>query len=144
MTNRRRDPRYVFYNNTNGDIFWVRNIEPGKAEKLCATNRLKHMSCILESELNRPVLNHMTEELDLSTTPYTVRKANNKAELNASNSLKLVRNNLLKECDWTQGADSPLSEAKKTEWATYRQALRDFDYHSKTETHGVTWPTKPS
>ena len=31
----------------------------------------------------------------------------------------------LKASDWTQLPDSPLSEAKKAEWATYRQALRD-------------------
>ena len=36
------------------------------------------------------------------------------------------RNNLLKESDWTQGNDSPLSNSKKTEWANYRTALRDL------------------
>ena len=33
------------------------------------------------------------------------------------------RNQLLKDCDWTQIADST---ADKTAWATYRQALRDL------------------
>tara|TARA_Y100000004_G_C8665439_1_gene307007 strand:- start:26 stop:259 length:234 start_codon:yes stop_codon:yes gene_type:complete len=36
------------------------------------------------------------------------------------------RNALLAQSDWTQMADSPLSDSKKQEWATYRQALRDF------------------
>ena len=36
------------------------------------------------------------------------------------------RNSLLAQSDWTQIADSPLSDSKKQEWATYRQALRDF------------------
>jgi|TARA_E500000305_G_C3882242_1_gene170301 hypothetical protein len=36
------------------------------------------------------------------------------------------RDMLLAESDWTQYADSPLSDSKKAEWAVYRQALRDF------------------
>ena len=36
------------------------------------------------------------------------------------------RNNKLSACDWPQTADSPLSDSKKAEWATYRQALRDI------------------
>lgn len=37
-----------------------------------------------------------------------------------------VRNVKLARCDWTQAPDSPLSDTKKAEWATYRQALRDL------------------
>ena len=37
-----------------------------------------------------------------------------------------VRNRKLANCDWTQANDSPLSDEKKKEWATYRQALRDL------------------
>jgi len=36
------------------------------------------------------------------------------------------RNILLTETDWTQLSDSPLASDKKTEWANYRQALRDL------------------
>ena len=56
------------------------------------------------------------------------------------------RNNLLKDCDWTQGADSPLSDTKKAEWTTYRQALRDIPANntSATTKNDITWPTKPS
>jgi|TARA_R100001460_G_scaffold84318_1_gene125571 hypothetical protein len=36
------------------------------------------------------------------------------------------RNRKLADSDWTQAPDSPLSETKKAEWATYRQALRDL------------------
>ena len=65
------------------------------------------------------------------------------------------RNNKLKDSDWTQLPDSPLSDAKKAEWATYRQALRDLtkkwdpDVDKKTVNpgdSGVTdmWPTKPT
>jgi len=37
--------------------------------------------------------------------------------------MRLHRDRLLKESDWTQVADSP---ADREAWATYRQALRDF------------------
>ena len=37
-----------------------------------------------------------------------------------------LRNKKLAKCDWTQAPDSPLSDAKKKEWATYRQKLRDL------------------
>ena len=37
-----------------------------------------------------------------------------------------LRNKKLTKCDWTQAPDSPLSEEKKKEWATYRQKLRDL------------------
>lgn len=52
------------------------------------------------------------------------------------------RNGLLQRSDWTQLIDSPLSEAKKQEWATYRQTLRDFDY--KTDPFNLTWPVPPT
>jgi hypothetical protein len=37
--------------------------------------------------------------------------------------MRLHRDRLLKESDWTQGADSPVN---RQAWATYRQTLRDF------------------
>ena len=37
-----------------------------------------------------------------------------------------LRNKKLAKCDWTQAPDSPLSDEKKKEWATYRQKLRDL------------------
>ena len=40
--------------------------------------------------------------------------------------LRLKRDALLTESDWTQVNDSPLTTEKKAEWAVYRQALRDL------------------
>ena len=45
--------------------------------------------------------------------------------------LRIHRNWLLKDSDWTQFNDSPLSDSKKAEWATYRQALRDITKTAK-------------
>jgi hypothetical protein len=60
----------------------------------------------------------------------------------ALNDLRLVRDAKLAQSDWTQGADSPLTDSKKTEWATYRQALRDIT-DDATSLNDVTWPEKP-
>lgn len=37
--------------------------------------------------------------------------------------MRAERDRLLKDSDWTQVADAPVN---RQEWATYRQALRDF------------------
>lgn len=56
-----------------------------------------------------------------------------------------TRGTLLMNSDWTQLPDSPLTTAKRAEWATYRQALRDVpeDYSDATSLDDVVWPTKP-
>lgn len=53
------------------------------------------------------------------------------------------RNQLLSESDWTVLADSPLSTSKKTEWKTYRTALRDITAASGFP-FTMSWPTEPS
>ena len=55
------------------------------------------------------------------------------------------RNSILRGTDWTQMSDSPLEESKKTEWATYRQSLRDLPANqpSPQSLEAVVWPTKP-
>tara|TARA_B000000557_G_C20723285_1_gene421094 strand:+ start:121 stop:546 length:426 start_codon:yes stop_codon:yes gene_type:complete len=57
--------------------------------------------------------------------------------------LREERNKKLVASDWTQFNDSPLSDSKKTEWSTYRQALRDIT-SSTQSIFSVTWPTEPS
>ena len=57
--------------------------------------------------------------------------------------LRHLRNILLRESDWTQFTDSPLTDSKKTEWKTYRQTLRDIPTSSGWP-HTHTWPTPPS
>jgi len=55
------------------------------------------------------------------------------------------RDYLLSLSDWTQAADSPLSDLKKTEWATYRQALRNLpSNYTESDNYGdVVWPPRP-
>lgn len=49
------------------------------------------------------------------------------------------RNEKLKDCDWTQLADST---ADKTAWATYRQALRDVPTQAGFP-WTINWPVQP-
>lgn len=66
--------------------------------------------------------------------------------------LRMWRDRLLAESDWTQMPDSPLTDSQKTQWATYRQSLRDMtDTYSTVpltdkgvmDETKITWPTKP-
>lgn len=55
-----------------------------------------------------------------------------------------TRDSLLAESDWTQMPDSPLTDAQKASWATYRQSLRDLPSHANWPfLLDTDWPTKP-
>jgi hypothetical protein len=60
--------------------------------------------------------------------------------------LRRERDKKLKGCDWTQLPDAPLTEQQKTEWQTYRQALRDVPLNNSnvTSLDEVVWPTPPT
>ena len=55
-------------------------------------------------------------------------------------SIRIIRNQLLEQSDWTQANDVNLSN--DADWKTYRQALRDISKQSGFPTD-VTFPTKP-
>jgi hypothetical protein len=59
----------------------------------------------------------------------------------AMSQLRATRNSLLTACDWTQIADCTI--AKKAEWATYRQTLRDFPSTISDARLNVEWPRNP-
>jgi hypothetical protein len=54
-------------------------------------------------------------------------------------SVRASRNDKLKECDWTQLADST---ADKDAWAAYRQALRDITSQAGFP-WTIDWPEQP-
>ena len=57
----------------------------------------------------------------------------------AKYSIKFERNILLANSDWTQMPDVAI--ANKTEWAAYRQALRDIT--TQADPFNIVWPTPP-
>lgn len=52
--------------------------------------------------------------------------------------VRLHRNSLLADCDWTQLSDAPVD---KPSWAVYRQSLRDIT--SQPDPFSIVWPTSP-
>lgn len=69
----------------------------------------------------------------------------NKLKRRINEQVRVFRNSLLKDSDWTQNADNGLSAEKKTEWQTYRQELRDLPngISSKEDIANLVYPTKP-
>ena len=56
--------------------------------------------------------------------------------------IRIERNYLLTQSDWTQLADAPLTQEQKNAWAAYRQALRDVPSHFNLPEE-VVWPSAP-
>ena len=63
------------------------------------------------------------------------------AKDSAMANIRATRNQLLNSCDWTQAVDCTM--AKKTEWATYRQALRDLPSTITEPRNFTNWPHNP-
>ena len=59
--------------------------------------------------------------------------------------LRLIRNFLLLDSDWSQLGDAPLTDAEKAKWVTYRQKLRDVptDNGEAAEPATVVFPVTP-
>jgi hypothetical protein len=68
---------------------------------------------------------------------------NNGAFDRAMADLRQRRDAMLKSCDWVMMSDSPISD--KSNWETYRQALRDITENLTTveQVQAVEFPTKP-
>lgn len=60
--------------------------------------------------------------------------------------IRLERDMKLSYCDWTQMADSPLSDSEKADWALYRHQLRNFPQwnSSITDYDTIVWPVPPN
>ena len=64
----------------------------------------------------------------------------------ALENLRAKRNKLLADSDYIVLADSPITPAKKSEWMTYRTALRNLTQGLDTieKVNNVAYPLKPS
>ena len=71
---------------------------------------------------------------------------NTKALKIALDNLKAKRNELLNESDYIVLADSNFTPAKKSEWMTYRTALRNLTQGLDTieKVNNVAYPLKPN
>ncbi|HCE2195109.1 TPA: phage tail assembly chaperone [Vibrio parahaemolyticus] len=62
---------------------------------------------------------------------------------NQWNEVRVKRDHLISSVDWTQMSDAPIPTDKKTEFAAYRQALRDIP-QTYSNPEDVVWPVKPT
>ena len=88
---------------------------------------------------------------DAETTARLVEEKawNDGAFDRALEELRIKRNELLAESDWTQMmdiTDTRMDNLTKGKWQTYRENLRDITdgLTTEAEVKSVTWPTKPS
>lgn len=84
-------------------------------------------------ELNAPVERKLVN-------PWTYWNNDEKLE-----SIRLQRNYLLSQTDWTALNDVPLSPSEKTAYENYRQQLRDFPdvVNVNLPIDQIIWPSKP-
>ena len=83
-----------------------------------------------ESVETIPVRPSYTHEFDYQSKTWKVSES----------AVRVLRDTLLAQCDWTQLPDVPLET--KTAWASYRQALRDITKQAGFPTE-VIYPSVP-
>jgi len=121
------------------NTFTIYNLETGEIEHSTTT----------VAEINEVGLLDGQGIIEGDYQPNEYKIVDGEAVVRTDNVLEMLRNKrneLLKQSDWTQMSDSPLSDSKKTEWATYRQSLRDLptSNSSASSYDDVTFPSEPS
>ena len=126
---------YIIYNTSTGKIRMTTSVDD-----LNIANELKESG---ESVLAGSA-DVTSEKIDVTTDPHSI--VSNITLLDTMVFLRQQRDGRLKDSDWTQVPDSPLSDSKKTEWQTYRQALRDLptNYSSSDAIEDINFPTPPT
>tara|TARA_R100001086_G_scaffold147669_1_gene78180 strand:+ start:15 stop:521 length:507 start_codon:yes stop_codon:yes gene_type:complete len=128
----------------NGDDAYLKTIGwiPLKEVNITPTHNQVFDTDVVTVEADRVILTHRVR--DLTADEITQR------DLNFMKDLRVERDEKLVASDWTQASDYPshifpLSDDKRTEWATHRQSLRDLPATVDISTwpSDFTWPTDP-
>ena len=95
---------------------------------------------VVTVEEDRVILTHRV--IDMTEAEITERNESNLQYLREGRDQRLV------DSDWTQVSDYPpaifsLSDSEKSQWATYRQALRDLPANTP-DPADPTWPVAPA
>ena len=120
------------------NTFTIYNLETGEIEHSTTT----------VAEINEVGLLDGQGIIEGDYQPNEYKIIDGEAVIRTDNTLEILRNKrneLLKQSDWTQINDSPLSDAKKQEWATYRQSLRDLPSTNQSVNNiaDVIFPSMP-
>ena len=131
----------IFYDKVSLDILYADSV--GLAEP-DLTQGVIEVSPLPDSIENYEVQNQNTDDgidnyvlVKKDAATITAKQESDKWGI-----VRSERATLLNKTDWTQSGDSPLTDSKKTEWATYRQALRDVT--TQADPFNITWPQEPS
>jgi hypothetical protein len=97
--------------------------------------------------LNKPfIMGHWDAESYRVSNGRPVKKSKGELERRVlerkRSELEIFVKGLLRDSDWTQMPDVPLSKEKKKEWKDYRQALRDLP-HRTEDPRKLKMPRKP-
>ena len=120
------------------NTFTIYNLETGEIEHSTTT----------VAEINEVGLLDEQGIIEGDYQPNEYKIVNGEAIIRTDNILEILRNKrneLLTQSDWTQVNDSPLSDFKKQEWATYRQSLRDLPSTNQSVNNiaDVIFPSMP-
>lgn len=129
---------YILYHTDTGFIETVLRLTETSKQKMLDNNPNIAFMPGKVADVNKVRMNISGDSHYIEAKPENVE--------DVATHIRQQRLTLLKLTDWTQTADSPLSDSKKAEWATYRQALRDLpdSADSWATIQDITWPTQPS
>jgi len=125
----------TFYDKTSGNILSCRRISDEQVQHILANNPNWGV-------LNKAVDGIGKNRVNLETMKIELIPV---SQPSVAALIRERRQFLIEGSDWTQTADSPLSEEKRAEWAAYRQALRDLtdEQGGVNSFADVVWPTQP-
>jgi hypothetical protein len=133
---------FTFYNRDTGNIEKVIFTDQRSANRILEFN--DSLVCVNGS------YDYKKYRFDLTQTPPAPVLHTDTNVFNCELLIRQYRDAKLQASDWTQGADSPLSEDKKVAWASYRQSLRDITkiYNNTTvknedDFKNIQWPAAP-
>ena len=112
----------IFYEKKDGKIIrWTQSAQQAALEKL-----MEHCDDgdLVETDNNEYYLRSEVPEIP---------------EKQKAEKIRVKRNRLLSESDWTQTLDAPLTAEERERWALYRPALRDITKQTDFP-HSVVWP----
>lgn len=126
---------YLYYNETGRIFEYQHNSVPDERPHLA-------VETIPDNVFNKAVVNGVVT--DYIKTDAEIAAEIEQASNEAAIKNRRKRNSKLRNSDWTQMPDSPLSDADKTAWQTYRQALRDLPGHANwPDLQASDFPNKP-
>lgn len=141
--------KYIIYNKNTGQICRIKiGSKPilSEDESFIISSESHAGKYIDSGELVdipiRPSINHT---FDYKSKEWVSIKSNDDMAQEMLIAIKMQRNSLLRDTDWTQMPDAPLTEQQRTAWAIYRQSLRDVPQNNLNaeSIDDIIWPTKP-